>query len=349
MVENKNRQIGFDFLRFLAIILVFCNHYLLFGVSSNVRNFGILLGLLGNGIFFFISGYLLFLNNNSFSSVGDILKFYKKRIKRIYPLYWIAIFLILISMQLQNNLNQISFGNLIASLLGLQMIFYPVYISSLILWFIGIIVIYYLIYPFIFLLKPKNSFDIIINSILIIIPLVLTKLFLGLIGGGVFEYYSIFILGIIAAKSNFLKSKYYQKYWISCLFGFIIVAFISLMNFQEIKNMDKYLNLSISSIFTIGEVFIIRFAIIILFILFIYNFFNIYAPFSRKFHQVITVGAISSYCLYLFHLLPSPIIKELFNPEFIPILYNVFIIFILLPLMVIICYYIQKKTDQLIK
>ncbi|WP_369799553.1 acyltransferase family protein [Methanosarcina sp. Kolksee] len=46
---------------------------------------------IGLSLFIFINGYLIHYNNSKISSIKDVLLFYKKRILRIFPLYWAAL------------------------------------------------------------------------------------------------------------------------------------------------------------------------------------------------------------------------------------------------------------------
>src|SRR5574344_730338 len=91
----KNKIIAFDFLRALAIAMIIPAHlsnflsftYLklaLYAVDPFVANMGL-------GLFIFMSGYLLYYNNHSIRSLEDVFDFYKKRLLRIFPLYWAAL------------------------------------------------------------------------------------------------------------------------------------------------------------------------------------------------------------------------------------------------------------------
>lgn len=87
------------------------------------------------GCFSFISG--LFIGKKSLSGIGEILLFYKKRLLRIYPLFFIsAISLYLIS---YNGLTETVHGLLgISAFTGKQ---------PLTLWYISMILFFYLISP----------------------------------------------------------------------------------------------------------------------------------------------------------------------------------------------------------
>lgn len=76
----KERNVGIDILKFLAVLLITNSHMaLLYGKYSALATGG----TLGNVLFFFCSGFTLFLK--PFDSVRDFPNWYKHRINRIYP------------------------------------------------------------------------------------------------------------------------------------------------------------------------------------------------------------------------------------------------------------------------
>lgn len=327
--------------------MVFLNHYFFLGSSTEAQHLKSFFGILGNSTFFFISGYLIYLNNDKILSLGDIKKFYVKRFWRIYPLYWVAIIVFLISLLILNSLDSINISDLILTVLGLQMVFYPKYVSNLLLWFIGIIVVYYLIYPFLLYLQPKNSYWLFFYAILAILPLIVLKIVFGLFGGGIFEYYFIFIIGILAARSKFIETRINSKYWLPSTILFIVFLFLGLFNYHDIGSIEKMSYLSVNTVFSIGNIILLRYLLVFSFLLFIITVFTCFVPKTQRIVTVISIGAIGSYALYLFHMLPSPFIK--IGAAETPILYNFIIICILLPLLVVICYYIQILSDKLLR
>ena len=42
-------------------------------------------------LFFFISGFVLYLNHPSFHQLNELTDFFKKRVLRIFPLYWLVL------------------------------------------------------------------------------------------------------------------------------------------------------------------------------------------------------------------------------------------------------------------
>ena len=111
---------------------------------------------------FFISGFLLSQTDSVISSLKDIKKFYLKKFIRIYPLYWVALAsLIIIFGLLQINPGHVnpynfSLDNVLLHFFGLQGIFPYTSIQSM--WFVGVIVLFYLLYPIIVYFS-KNLFE----------------------------------------------------------------------------------------------------------------------------------------------------------------------------------------------
>ena len=91
----NNKIIAFDFLRALAIIMIIPAHLsnFLFSIYSKLGLYAFdpYFANMGLGLFIFISGYLLYYNNHSINSLQSLLSFYKKRLFRIFPLYWAAL------------------------------------------------------------------------------------------------------------------------------------------------------------------------------------------------------------------------------------------------------------------
>ena len=91
----KNKIIAFDFLRALAIIMIIPAHLSNYLFSSYGKlmlyAFDPYFANMGLGLFIFMSGYLLYYNNHSIRSLEDVFDFYKKRLLRIFPLYWAAL------------------------------------------------------------------------------------------------------------------------------------------------------------------------------------------------------------------------------------------------------------------
>jgi peptidoglycan/LPS O-acetylase OafA/YrhL len=189
-----------DILKATAILLiVFChidNYVSCYDLIRLVDGYAALIGL---SLFFFISGFLLSQTDSIITTIKDIKKFYIKKFIRIFPLYWIALAsLIVIFGLLQinpGNVNPYNFhlDNLLLHFCGLQGFFPNNNIQSM--WFVGVIIIFYILYPIIMCLS-KNTYDILIVSSIVLIFLTLLHIIFGLFDINVLIYYPIFISGI---------------------------------------------------------------------------------------------------------------------------------------------------------
>jgi peptidoglycan/LPS O-acetylase OafA/YrhL len=195
----------FDILRAIAISVLMLHH----GGIYNYRLFGFPLSELNNlvagyllGIFFFVSGALI---------VGTIEKrslsdYFRLRFLRIYPPYWLALILFLVLIL------KISWDNQIIHLLGLQIFLAPRFGSPIYtLWFIGLIVIFYLIFGILLKFIP-NKGRFVLAGVIVFVTAALLRKFLGIIEYRFFWYYGVFFAGILLAKFNLLEKFFALRY-----------------------------------------------------------------------------------------------------------------------------------------
>ena len=207
-----------DILKATAILLIvfghidnYVSHYELVSFLDNYN------GLIGLSIFFFISGFLLSQTDSVINSVQDIKKFYLKKFIRIYPLYWVALAsLIIIFGLLQINPGHVnpynfSLDNLLLHFFGLQGIFPYNSIQSM--WFVGVIVLFYLLYPIIVYLS-KNFFETFVVSSFIFIILVILHFFFGLIYTNALAYFPLFISGIFINQIVYSSKKIVDEHFL---------------------------------------------------------------------------------------------------------------------------------------
>lgn len=161
------RVFAFDFLRSVSILLVVLSHTLVLSNSGERTPANVYLGLVGNGVFFFLSGYLLQTSDQLRGSGGYLRRFFIKRATRIYPLYWLALAVFIV---LEMSIYHSRFDLLTVSshFLGLQIFLLPVYITEIYYyWFVSAIILFYLLYP---LINYSNKLTLVcIISVLIFI------------------------------------------------------------------------------------------------------------------------------------------------------------------------------------
>jgi peptidoglycan/LPS O-acetylase OafA/YrhL len=337
MIEGRSdkKLVEIDFLRSISIIFIMITHSPAY-IHNNyfINNLSPYLSYLGLGMFVFLSGYLIYYKNPIIRTKSDIIAFYTKRIKRIYILYWIA----LISFILVFGVVFLFLGykppidlscfSLIAHLFGAQVLLAPRYvIPYFTLWYIGLIVIYYCIYPFL-IRYSKDIKALFLNSILIFILLYIIHTFFNVFEIRFFIYYFIFISGIIIASNKMFRYVKYEKY-------FLILPIILICS--TILSIKIGINLSNWKSIILIEILMISF-----------NFMQLYTAeqlvnyFSYREKQLLILISTASYCVFLFHRPILFLFYQVFNLYVSPNLSDILMMLISYPILFIVSYYIQK-------
>jgi peptidoglycan/LPS O-acetylase OafA/YrhL len=285
-----------DILKATAILLiVFChmdNYVSSYELIRLVDGYAALIGL---SVFFFVSGFLLSQTDSLIKSIKDIKKFYIKKFIRIYPLYWVALASLIIIFGL-GKINpghvspyNFSLENLLLHFFGLQGIFPYNDIQSM--WFVGVIILFYLLYPIIVYLS-KNLFETFVVSSIIFIILVILHVFLGLIAIDALTYYPLFIAGIFIHQIIYTSKKIVDKNFLKkILFTNIIVISIIFLVFVVRKFYQFNLQF-LPQILLIGAM--IAFCIIFLFST------HLFIKIRGKIMVLISLIAFATYAIYLF-------------------------------------------------
>ena len=167
MEQKKERLFYLDFIRVVAMMLVVIYHFFKhFDISFNISAFNPLklefihlnLGFLGVTLFFIISGASLMYN---YSEKIDYKRYFKRRFKSIYPMFWIAYTVAFLYNFIANgNIDDtIPRSRLILSFLGIDGYFQYLAPNFYILgeWFLGAIIFIYIIFPLYRKLLKKNK------------------------------------------------------------------------------------------------------------------------------------------------------------------------------------------------
>ena len=211
---NPKRLYGLDFLKIFAIIWICLYHFLdyrngwglgayfdkgellqffasdgiLFAIPKLIAS----MGGIGVHIFIIASGLGLALSVRG----GDLklLEFFKKRVFKILPLYWALLAIILILSIIKGS--SINYLDYATHFLGIHT-FFPdfTYSISTPLWFIGVIIQLYLLFPILYkLIKKIHPIIIILGAI--VIQIFLNTFFVQLFDGG--RFFTEFILSFVA-------------------------------------------------------------------------------------------------------------------------------------------------------
>ncbi len=387
----KNKIIAFDFLRALAIAMIIPAHLsnflfftplklALYAVDPYVANMGL-------GLFIFMSGYLLYYNNNSIKSFQNVLSFYKKRLLRIYPLYWAALAAFTLVFYIfapnlhsgflfPNAEHVFTFSNLIIHVLGLQIFLAPAYASPMLtLYFVGLIVAFYAIYPFIIMLSNNSKQLLLYPAVVYLGFLLISKVF-NIIDNRFFMFFPTFIFGILTCKESlFEKSittimKIPVVQVLLAVFPAIFVIFIvigsrttlllspgasfviesasggaieSHMVVSMLTSVAHLMGMGYDNLeFIIDSVILLNIFVIMFCVLeykFAMKFIN--NKFSDSWSFAFTYIATASYCVYLFHRPFLALWNSLTHFIGSPILHDVILLVVALPILLIIAYRLQ--------
>lgn len=386
----KNRIIAFDFLRALAIVMIIPAHLSNF-LSTSYGKLALYaadpyFANMGLGLFIFMSGYLLYYNNNAIHSFQNVLSFYRKRLLRIFPLYWaaIAVFTLVFfifapkinsGFVFPNAEHVFSFYNVIVHILGLQIFLAPAYASPMLtLYFIGLIIVFYMIYPLMIMLS-KNSKQLVFYSSFIFIGFLLISRTFNIIDLRFFMFFPTFVFGILTCKESLFEESItavIKRPFVQVLLATLPVMFVLVIviGSRTTLLLDPSASLTIESagsgtidssmiVSMLGSVanslglsyavlkFIIDSVLLNLFMIMFcileyriaMKFIN--NKFSSSLGSAFTYTATASYCIYLFHrpflALWNSIVTFISNP----VLHDVVIIFVALPLLFFISYHLQ--------
>jgi len=306
---------------------------------------------IGLGIFMFISGLLIDLNySEKIRSFSDILLFYRKRAIRILPLNWISIILFVTftfvfvpalfpSFAVYYPKVGINILWVFSQFIGFQLLIQN---FGSFLWFVGLIVICYFIYP-ILIKFSKNVLHLIIMSFLPLLVFGFLRLSFGMIDERLFLYYLIFIGGIVANKLI--------KDWNSCSDKKMILFLITTIVFSIIFLRGRqYYFFNIPAIdFVVRQMLVFDIAIIsgCIFLLFLFSRNRIFSS-LKKCELIITFLAVSSYCVYLFHFQFFTVGAGFIEFFKLPTIVNDVLFYILvIPITFVFSYYIQRNEKNI--
>lgn len=341
-------RIRFDLIRSISIVLILLTHFtnyiqtqILFSIleygSSYFAEFGL-------GGFFFLSGFLLY-NTHGYNQVDDILVFYKRRFFRIMPLYWCALFIFIIGNNFIffNNHSPISVTSMFAHFIGGQLLLSP-YVSPLFtLWFIGALIPFYLIYPFLIKNTKDNSSMLIGISVGFFVVFILINKFLGIISDTRFYmYYIIFIAGIFSNMSGIYVNTMYSKYLKlnAVLLVFLIVCpYIFSSKTQIITDILPLIQVSTIMSFSIFVFWISKYLV------YFADTINIYV----NIRKTILFISFSSYCIYLFHRPMFTLFQAISNSLMLsPWVNDLIILFVITPAVFVISFKIQSEYNDIL-
>lgn len=188
------------------------------------------------GTFTFISAY--FLGKRPIRRWRDVLDFYKRRLLRLFPLFFISCTSFL-AIHYLFHVDFISgIQQYVLTLVGLSVIFPP---APQTVWYVSMIILFYLITPLInYLTEPWKKF---LCFLTIMLPLIVLHLTLNLVDNRVLINFPVFFAGLfLSGHLKMTDSPNWKAYiigipvfglglWLSILFGSISVTLVAVCGF----------------------------------------------------------------------------------------------------------------------
>jgi peptidoglycan/LPS O-acetylase OafA/YrhL len=209
ITNPKGKLIEIDIIKTFAISAILLAH-----LSQYVSEMPFLIWAsyaltnLGTGLFTFASGFSLSYSA-SFEERFQPLRFVKKRVLRIYPLYVPALFLFILLFHYLELYHRLDFApvwfNTLVHMVGGQALLYSKVSQSFTLWYIGLIVPLYLFFIAFALCRTR------LQRLLIIVgtaaALFTIQGLFEIIDVRMFLHYPVFVAGILADRSGILSSR----------------------------------------------------------------------------------------------------------------------------------------------
>lgn len=336
----KKKLIELDILRAFAILIIYFHHVSWYSFNFwDIRYFGIpldlsffhenLFGFLGLGLFIFLSGYAI-QYSAKIKTVRDVLLFWKKRIIRIMPLYWLGLFVFIVIIE------RLSLKSMIIHMLGLQILLSPKWIMPIAtLWYIGLILIFYFIYMGVSLVSKNNKQFIIFLSGAYLLAFFIHIIF-NIIEYRFFLYYFVFMSGVLCCKyeGQINKIMSLKLHIMLLIISIIIVVLFKIPQEITINTLLFHLN---------ANVMLTSFSILMLSVTRLYGL-----RLNHILVKILQFIAYSSYVVYLIHKPVWHILLKIYSPESM-LGKGVYIILFGLFIVVIAAYFIQLGYDYFVK
>lgn len=312
-----NRNVLMDTLRAGAILYIvgfwhLCGYSEKLDIHSEITEFITYSAL---GLFCFISGFLLSQRYTILNS-NDIIRFYRKRAFRIYPMYFISLtgFLLFGFVDFRTYWKSVLLANMILNQ------------GLLTLWFITMLTMFYLIAPI--YLKSYGVMKTIFVTVSLYLLLVLFHMKTGRIDLRFPQYLPLFAAGILAARSESIMRVLEKR--VVVVVGFLLFLIVVMITKNLTAAIPRMLFTDIA-IFSVLPIFFKMGGILS-------NVLN---------RKIIYILSYASFAIYLLH----RIIFEIGVMIYQPITLTISIIYlagVVLSVTIVISYGVQKLYDVLL-
>jgi peptidoglycan/LPS O-acetylase OafA/YrhL len=357
---STRRLIELDVLRVVAILFILIGHEGA-GLDKLFPLFPI--WFFGLSLFLFISGYVIQRNNPLIDSRNKAMNFLKKRVLRIYPLYWLAL-AAFFALGIGSEYTPQTISTAIIEICGAQGLLAPRFlpIPTITLWFVGVILLYYLVYlsiaPF-----SCDAKQMALAMTGVFVFFVIVRITLGIIDFRFFAYYGLFVAGVVASKYNMLYRADVKRLHTGLAVLLFVIAMVviaasfhfatpTLSNIYDILstiNNAQVINFSSSMVLVI----VLYTALALVFIYATVSIARLVVPsLSKNEWKLVIALSFSSYAVYLFHrpfyYVLSNSVVGIFHLSAVSVV-TIYIVFVLgLPLLFLLCYVIQSTENDLV-
>lgn len=290
---------------------------------SNVCTQNITYGVLG--AFTFISGMMMGRWKNKIESAKDVFYFYEKRLIRMYPMFALSCTSLLLLYYLANVQMISGLAQYILTMVGLSCVFTP---APGTIWYISMILLFYIITPFLLYKNDLNDKSVLLKSTLIYSLFILIKLTnTRFIDERLLILFPTYSMGLMINKEKTVESSKYT--YIRLFLGLIAFCVMSIAQFESVVILTG----------TVTKV-AYTISVVILFIVFIIEAGKCFKGITER---ILSKISYSSMCAYLFHRQIYGVISKVFGN------FSALIALISFISVIIISFYIQKIYDLLSK
>lgn len=351
---SEKRLFELDALRVLGILLIIFAHIPYYITNRTFVAYHIAVnnvfayGFFGLSIFFFASGYLLHSRYGFINSRSEAIDFLKKRVIRIYPLYWLSIAAFLVTGIIARDVPTV-----LTLVVGAQGLFSPQIGYIFALWFVGVLLLYYLLWPLIAVFSRNILYMMSVLIAIFVIFAILRTAF-HIVEFRFFTYYWIFAAGIIASKYDVLNKLSARKYAVLYAGVFLPVgllithiagtAMLSRVLVHWLS--DSVTPLTLTT--TLGILLIS--AVGLLFVIFTFLIAHLsLSSLSKRGAQLLTALALASYSVYLFHMPFLATLSHVLGYTHIATFLQYFIILCSIPALFVLGFAIQLAETDVIR
>lgn len=322
MISSKNRILGFDVARSLAMFYIVGLLHLSGYTEWRFDQYSICTSFIWStlGVFTFLSAYLL-ASRYSFNTKKDVIIFFKRRVLRFYPLFFISSVLLL-------AIGFNTWAETWKGLLGISPFWIP---QQHTLWYIATIIFLYLITPIICCRRLGIVLRLLIGFVVIPGCLMILQIIWHRVDPRLFYYLVVYLCGAFAAMylSKLTRKTLESKYTL-----FAIIPYTGLL--WCVHNLNSRVWMLAAGY--CGVILLLNVSMLV----------GKRISEGSGIEKVISFLSFSSMSAYLFHREIYWIFLKIWSPES-PALRFGYLFFIALPVVFYISYWIQIYYDNISK